>query len=471
MSPRKNVVTAVASAIFSMAAGAAFAASHNDAPLINMDPPANITDVYVFVGKGAMGKKVLNVIVTLNPLEDPGNGVNYYRFDPDILYQVHINKAVRRDGQPFFSGSSDIRYQFRFRNDLKNPNTILSYGLGTEAGPILRTGDARQNFTQSYQVFRVQGDRRMELTDGIRALVPPVNVGPRTTPNYYSGGKEIGGVTIPEKLDSYTQETIYTLTDGTRAYCGQREDAFYADVPAIFDFLGVREPGKDGFSGYNVHTLALEIPIDRLVGDDDIPLVGVFATTSRPRVQLFGPKRQGEDWVQVGRMGNPLFNEALVALLDKDRYNRTLPTEDRETFDKYARNCELAFLLNAVFGTQFQVNNRTDLVGFFMPDVLKVDLSTDPVRLAGQRGFNRLTVFGGDTVKSAFTGSMVPSGWPNGRRLGDDVVDIALTAIASGPSYETIVPLGDNMSANDMAYHQVFPYAGTPFGGPTTTLR
>lgn len=449
-------------------AGSAFGASHNDAPMIAKDPAANITDVYTFIGN-RNGQKVLNLIMTVNPLSDPGNGVNYYSFDEDVLYSLHIGKPVIRNGQAVFTGDTSIRYNFRFKNNYKNRGTILSYGLGTEAGPIQTTGDARQNLLQTYSVERVQNNRSRIL--GRELEVAPVNVGERTTPNYYSNGQLITGATSFNELDSYTRETIHNIDGGVTVYAGQREDGFYADVPAIFDFLGVRNPGVDGFSGYNVHAIAIQVPVSEIVGNNDNGTVGVYATTSRPRVTIRGinGKDSGE-WVQVGRMGNPLFNETLVALKDKDRYNMLSPRFDTSIFQTYASNCELAFLLNAVFSTNFVVNGRTDLVGIFMPDLIKVDTTTGPVPLAGQEGFSRLSFIGGDTTANG-SGAQVASGWPNGRRLGDDVVDIALTAIASGPSYSSITNLGDNSSANDTEYNQVFPYAGTPFGGPTTTLH
>jgi len=160
----------------------------------------------------------------------------------------------------------------------------------------------------------------------------------------------------------------------------------------------------------------------------------------------------------VNRMGNPLFNQLLVPLAEKDEYNRTSPTEDGH-FEAYALEPELASLLNAALSADFAATGRSDLAALFLPDVLRVDLTTGPVRLPGQIGFSRLTSFGGDT-----TGG-VPGGWPNGRRPGDDVVDILFTAIASGPAYAPIVVLGDNVAANDQLFHQVFPYLATPHSG------
>ncbi len=189
--------------------------------------------------------------------------------------------------------------------------------------------------------------------------------------------------------------------------------------------------------------------------------VGVYASVSRARVTMRNPdgtRRSSGGWQQVSRLGNPLFTEGLVAFADKDRFNRTPASQDAQ-FAKYARNPELATLINAVYGTSFVASGRTDLEKIFIPEVLRVATTTNPVRLAGQAGFSRLGFIGGDTTDG------VSGGWPNGRRLGDDVVDIALTAIASGPSYSTITLVGDNIAANDLPYHQVFPYLATPHSG------
>jgi hypothetical protein len=162
-------------------------------------------------------------------------------------------------------------------------------------------------------------------------------------------------------------------------------------------------------------------------------------------------------------MGNPLFNEGFVALKDKDNFNSTSPTQDA-AFATYAENPELAALLNFVFGTTFATSGRADLRAVFIPEVLRVDTTTPPVTLAGQAGFSRLGFIGGDTTLDS-SGRVKSSGWPNGRRLGDDVCDIGLTAVASGPTYSPVTVLGDNIAANDQVFNQVFPYSGTPHSG------
>ncbi len=272
---------------------------------------------------------------------------------------------------------------------------------------------------------------------------------------------------------------MFGLASGEAVFAGPREDGFFADTPAIFDLLdprilagglGQAGTGVDGFKGFNVLAYAIQIPLHQLPSlDYQSPFfgpqtgVGVYASVSRPSVTIRLANREPLSegpFVQVNRMGNPLFNEVLVALRDKDNYNRRTPTEDA-AFATYARNPEVGVLINTVFGTNFATTNREDLVAIFIPDVLRVNTATGPVRLAGQAGFSRLGFIGGDT-----TGG-VSGGWPNGRRLGDDVVDIALTAVASGPTYAAITVVGDNINANDQVYNQVFPYSATPHAGPT----
>ena len=466
--------------------GTAGAASHSDAPLIKQDPQANLTDVYAFVGTKYNDPrvKVLNVVVHVRPFSEPGDGVIYDRFADDARYSIHIADPL--------SGAELVRYDFEFSNinpqsppGLNNPNTILSYGNGTELGPINNVGDARQNFVQTYDVTKVvtkddKGRRGPTTRVANDLLTPPPNVGARTTPAYNDAkGKAVSGATSFAALDTYTRQTVFGLASGEAVFAGPREDGFFADTPGIFDLLdprilggalGQAGTGVDGFKGFNVLAYAIQIPLHQL---PSLPYqspffgpqtgVGVFASVSRRSVTIRLGNREAVSegpFVQVNRMGNPLFNEVLVALKDKDNYNRRFPTDDA-AFATYARNPELAGLINTVFGTSFVTMNREDLVAIFIPDVLRVNTGTGPVRLAGQAGFSRLGFIGGDTTAGA------SGGWPNGRRLGDDVVDIALTAIASGPSFSTITVVGDNINANDQVYHQVFPYSATPHAGPT----
>src|SRR5262245_9107198 len=344
--------------------GTAGAASHSDAPLIKQDPQANLTDVYAFVGTkyNSPNEKVLNVVVHVRPFSEPGDGVIYDRFADDARYSIHIADPG--------TGDDVIRYDFKFSNvnplttpGLKNPDTILSYGRGTEIGTINNVGDARQNFTQTYDVTKVvmkdsDKGRRGQTTQMANDLMtPPPNVGARTTPAYNdANGRAVSGATSFAALDRYTRQTVYGVASGETVFAGPREDGFFADTPAIFDLLdprilggglGQAGTGVDGFKGFNVLAYAIQIPLHDLPSFDyQSPFfgpqtgVGVYASVSRPSVTIRLASRDARSdgpFVQVNRMGNPLFNEVLVALREKDNYNRRTPIATA-AFGAYARN-------------------------------------------------------------------------------------------------------------------------------------
>lgn len=459
--------------------GAALASSHMDAPLITLDSSANTTDVYAFV-RSFNGVKMLVTALGVYPFEEPGIGPNKYNFDDDVVYEIHV-----ATGSDVAAGRATFSYQFQFTTNFKNKNTILQSYLGV----VQDVDDAAQNLTQTYTVTKIDRQGRRENTVLGTGKVPPNNQG-NATPFYNQGdngenpAKE--GVATAAQLDKYTAQTIAQLSGGYISFAGQRDDGFYADVQSVFDLLKLRNPGKDSQGGFNLHLLALAIPVSDIGGD--MQVVGVYATTSRRRTKVLRdvvPDKTKGELVQVARQGNPLFNEGLVAIADKDLYSRSSPERDRDLFSKYASTPELARLLNAlVFQSQVAPEtDRTDLVGIFIPDLIKVDLSTGPARLAGgsasnpdDPGFSRLSIFGGDTLVSliqpGFGNGVVPGGWPNGRRFGDDVLDIAVTAVASDlrTSPPTIRgPFGDNVDRNDMVFNKVFPYESTPQNGRTHT--
>ena len=410
------------------------------------------------------------------PHEEPGVGPNKYNFDDNVLYQIFVSK-----GDDLATGADSITYQFRFATTYKNDETILQSYLGV----VNAVDDSSQNLTQTYTVTKVEDGLITVLGSGV---VPPNNQG-FATPAYNVGsgdGMARDGVASEANLDAYTAQSIASLSGGYRAFAGHREDGFYGDIQSIFDLLQLRAGAKtfDSQGGYNMHTIALEIPVAELGGADQV--VGVYATTSRRAMRVLtdgnAPMESGA-WVQVGRQGNPLFAEALIGIKDKDLYNRTKPTQDAALFSKYAEEPELAALINAiVFGgtAVAPTTGRSDLVGIFIPDLIKVDLSTEPARLTGggsaDEGFSRMSVFGGDALTSSvqaglpgFPAGTIAGGWPNGRRYGDDVIDIAVTAIISDLRTNPLTIRSadgiDNMSVNDAVYNKVFPYAGTPHNG------
>ncbi len=460
-----------------LTASALLASSHMDAPLITLDDAANTTDVYAFVS-GREGRKYLTTAVAVYPFEDPGIGPNKYNFDPNVLYALHVSL-----GNDLARGKSTISYFFEFTTEERTRNTILQ----SYTGVVNDVADPAQNLVQRYKVWAMDTRRggagfRM-LGNGV---VPPNNQG-RATPHYntHSGdGPALEGVANAASLDRFTRQSIACLDGDYRSFAGQREDGFYGDINAIFDLLSLRGPGqaRDSQGGFNVHTIALEIPMAAIGGD--MQVAGVHATTYRRQVEVRfdtrDPIRLGS-WVQVGRQGNPLFCEGFVAIADKDEYNRTTPDRDAALFQGYALQPELARLLNAIVFRNSPIpgieTGRTDLAGIFIPDLIKVDLSTPPARRAGggaqhatnpdDPGFSRVSIFGGDVLFSRLQNTDVPGGWPNGRRFGDDVVDIGVSAIISDlrVSPPVIRTAGDNVDRNDVAYNKVFPYAATPLNG------
>jgi len=479
--------------------------------LSKQDPQTNLTDVYGFVTAG----NTLTVVVNCRPFSEPGDGIMYDRFADDALYSINIANPA--------TGALLMTYNFQFSpvssaaGSYKNTATAFSYGRGTglSAGAITTIGGPTQNYVQTYTVTAVNQTTSSSTSLGT-FTVPPPNTGTEITPTY--NGKTapanagaaaqnatafaVSGATTPAGLDSLTAQAIGTAQTGEMVFAGSREDSFFADAPGIFDLLNARiiansssgtslgqaGGGVDGFKGYNVLTFAIQIPLGNL----PTPIaystpflnfpnggtahgLGIYASVSRQRITLrsaTGDNQNSGPWIQINRLGNPLFNEVLVAIQDKDNYNRDVPTNDSTKYAKYASSPEVAVLLNAVFGTNFVTTGRADLVAVYIPDVLRVDLTTAAVPQVGQAmGASRLSGLGGDTIGTGAgdTAGTIWSGWPNGRRLGDDVVDIALTATASGPTFGSggppVVVLGDNVNMNDQTYNFVFPFAATPNAG------
>ena len=463
-------------AALTLTGGMLLASSHMDAPLITFDDPANTTDVYAFRSDRG-GVDYLSTALAVYPFEEPGIGPNKYNFDDNVLYEIHV--AL---GDDVAAGRKTVSYQFRFETNFKNTGTILQSYTCT----VMAVDDDCQNLTQTYTVTKVvhqAGGNGEDLRFPDQVLVVPPNNQGLVTPLYNQNDDgempAKAGVNSEVGLDPYTASTVYDLMDGYRVFTGQRDDGFYADIQSIFDLdLGFGGPNKpfDSQGGFNVHTIVLDIPLSQIGGDQQI--VGVYATTSRARVTVLrtfgnGGPVYSNDFVQVGRQGNPLFCEALVGIEDKDLYNRTSPTHDAALFGEYATNVQLGALLGV----------DPDLSGIFIPDVIKVDLSTGPVRLAGNPDdpdFHRLSLFGGDVLPSAFGSVLGPDvafgGFPNGRRFGDDVVDIAVLAVlffGGAPDTANAIAMSatgvDKVISNDIAYSKVFPYAATPLNGRNHT--
>jgi hypothetical protein len=398
--------------------------SHREAPLIAEDPSADNTDLYAYRSPDAPNS--LTVIANWIPAEDTAAGPNWYRFSERARYSIKLDR--NGDAKP------DVTYRFRF----KNRDGALFLG----------------NTVQDYVVTRVKNGEEDVVARGV---TPPNNIGPRTTPNYRQ----------------LADAAVTGLAGGGKVFAGQREDAFFADIGAIFDLVAIRKGtgnmggGKDFFAGYGVHGIALQIPIAQL--DDKDHVVGVWATTERTRSKIRQYRRNGirrfhteKQWVQVSRLGNPLINEVIIPTRLKDRWNALNPDQDAQ-FAQYYREPILAAVINQLYGLGVPEKNRDDLVavlltgvpglnntGSKLADMLRVNLSIAPTASP-----NRLGVFGGDTA-----------GFPNGRRLGDDVIDIAERAVAGKlKGHPAGDLLGDGVDGNDVPGLTGFPYEGDPPSG------
>jgi hypothetical protein len=400
------------------------ASSHREAPLIAEDPSADTTDLYAF--RSPEAPSYLTVIANWIPAEDTAAGPNWYRFSERARYSIKVDR--NGDAKP------DVTYRVRF----KNREDSLFLG----------------NTVQDYTVTRVwHGDEEVIA----RGVTPPNNIGPRSTPNYRQ----------------LAENAVTNLAGGGKVFAGQREDAFFADIGAIFDLVAIRKGvgneggGKDFFAGYAVHGIALQVPIAQL--DDADHTVGVWATTERPRIKIRNYRRNGirrfhqeRQWVQVSRLGNPLINEVVIPTKLKDRWNRLSPDQDAQ-FEQYYRQPILAAVINQLYSLGVPETNRDDLVAVLLTgvpglnftgpklaDMLRVNLSIAPTATP-----HRLGVFGGDTA-----------GFPNGRRLEDDVVDIAERAVAGKlKGHPAGDLLGDGVDGNDVANLSAFPYENDPPSG------
>ena len=327
------VVSAAAAAAFvgSLGPSGATASSHREAPLIADDPAADNTDVYAFVSPDK--PNTVTIIANYIPFEDPAGGPNYYRFDPTVLYSLNVDN----DGD----AQTDVAYEFRFKTELKNPNTFLY-----NTGPISTPAEQAANLSvrQTYTVTRVAGKSSTVL--GSNLPVPPTNIGPRSNPTY----------------DAF--QGVASLGADRKVFAGPRDDPFFVDLGSIFDLGGLRpfnslhviplanEAGKDGVKNYNTHTIAIQVPkTDLLKAPMANGNIGIYANASRPKIRILrgdGTFDANGPQVQVSRLGNPLINEVVIPLGKKDYWNASEPKDDAQFAGRYT-SPELATLEGALY--------------------------------------------------------------------------------------------------------------------------
>lgn len=446
------------------------ASSHREAPLIAADPLADNTDLYAFRSTEAGREGFVTLIANWIPFEEPSGGPHFYRFDDTVLYEIKIDNTG--------DGVEDITYQFRFTNSVVNPNTILGMAAPNENLSITSLNDPDYNERQTYSVTRIDSGNRRGRLLGAGFISPPNNIGDRTTPNYENA------LAVP---------AVYPLPNGGRVFAGQRDEGFYIDVGAIFDTLNLRSitstGGVDSTAGFNVNSVAIEVPIQELTRTRAIPagptasdaVIGVWSTSSRRTTTVIRPDgtRSSEgDYVQISRLGNPLVNEVVIPLNLKDAFNSLYPKNDAIAAP-FVQDPQLAKLLQAVFSIAIPPAPRNDLVSIFatgipvngitgpnyttfLSDGIPHEMLRLNVAIAPSANPNRLGLLGGDVA-----------GFPNGRRVNDDVTDIALRAVAGGTPFTpatNVAPnntLGDGVDHNDVPFLNRFPYLGTPQTGNT----
>ncbi len=464
--------------------------SHREAPEISKDPVADSTDVYAFVSPDR--PDTVTLISNYIPLEDPAGGPNFFEFGDDVLYRI----AVDNDGD----GKADVTYEFRFNTIVGNPNTFLY-----NTGQIASIDSASWNRKQFYSVSRITRDKRgrpRTTVLGKDLPCPPCNIGPRSTPDYAG----------------LANAAICDLPGGIRVFAGQRLDGFYVDLGSIFD-LGALRPfqnlhllnmpgaaeGVDALRSFNVHSIAIQVPISQLTRDGSAPsdpmsptaAIGVYASASRRKARVRDDHEhthQSGPYVQVSRLGNPLFNEVIVPMVEKDRWNRLSPDRDDE-FAQYVAQPELAKLLPVLYPGVFPnlaayTADRADLLAILLTGIpggivpgfqnftgtTQADLLRLNVAIPPAASPNILGILGGDLA-----------GFPNGRRVQDDITTIELRAIAGAtiplvdPSYTADgaaalisdgtggpVVLDGTKPPTNVSYLDTFPYLDHPKSGYDT---
>jgi hypothetical protein len=455
--------------------------SHREAPEISKDPVADSTDVYAFVSPDR--PRAVTLIANYIPLQEPAGGPNFYEFGDDVLYEIHIDNNG--------DGCADITYQFQFQTKLTTPGSFL-YNTGVITSPSSKAWNSKQ----FYSVTRVTGSKSTVL--GTRLICPPCNIGPLSTPHYET---------------ALGRAAVHTLGT-TKVFAGQRAEQFYVDLGSIFDLLDLRplqsanvfahalglpnQPGVNATDHLNVHTIAIQVPISDLVIKGR-PVIGVWTSASRRAASVRGDDGDGMSsgpWKQVSRLGNPLFNEVIVPLGKKDYWNTQQPSHDKQ-FAGYVAHPELAALfpvvypaippgkapfanlaafiktgqaradLEAILLTGIPkgiVAGFTNFTGAVQADMLRLNTSIPPTPPSSPT-YSILGVIGGDLA-----------GFPNGRRITDDVVTIELRAVAGATiplvdkNYQpdaVVNALSDGLtpaSVTNGPLHR-FPYMGVPYDG------
>ncbi|MEW1696375.1 DUF4331 domain-containing protein [Streptomyces sp. NPDC093249] len=457
-------------AALTLTPGVSAASSHREAPLIAGDPRADNTDVYAYTSLDR--PDAVTFLANWIPFEEPNGGPNFYAFGEDLRYNIKIDNTG--------DGVSDITYTWRFRNSYRDAANQFLYNTG----PVTSLNDPDLNFRQVYDLVVSRGAESKVLLSGVPAA--PSRVGPASMPDY----------------TALRTQAVRNVPGGGKTFAGQAEDPFFADL-RVFDLLyggNLSERGQDTLAGYNVNSVALQIPKAQLALKGDPgrnPVIGVWSTTDRQGVQVSDSRdtRRGEKWKQVSRLGNPLVNEVVVPLKYKDAFNTLNPDQDRTVQPVVDKVLDpiLPKLIQQVYDVPAPATPRRDLFEIYLTGIckacgpIKADLNAhslnkdaksknivpaEELRLnmavAPTASPNRYGVLAGDLA-----------GFPNGRRPTDDVIDISLQAVEGAAQTGRLVPAladGDKVDANEVPFGTSFPYLALPHtksvnSGPGGTER
>ena len=404
----------------------ASASSHREAPLIAGLPQYDNTDLYAFRSPERQG--TVTLAANWIPFEEPAGGPNFYSFASDARYDIHIDNDA--------DAKADVTFRWTFQDHYRSKNTFLYAN-----GPVTSLNDENLNFYQTYRLVRIKGDRTKVLVNSRK--VAPSHVGKASMPDY-------------AKL---RDQATTKVGKRVQSFAGQAEDPFFLDL-RVFDLLyggDLSEVGDDTLDGFNVNSVALQVPRRWVAKNNNAernPIIGTWSTTSKKSV--------GGGYRQVSRLGMPLVNEVVLPLKVKDAFNASKPTQDGAAL-RYVTNPELPRLIEAVYGIPAPKTPRNDLVSVFLTGVEGLNMPKGKITPSEQLRLNmstpvtenphRLGVIGGDT-----------QGFPNGRRLADDVIDIALQVV-EGELVGNPNNLGDGVNTNDVAFSDTFPYLALPVSG------
>jgi hypothetical protein len=497
--PRRRSFVSLALSLLLITPPGVFASSHREAPITALDHAADITDFYAFVSYDHPDR--VTFIMNVDPFLEPSNGPNYFPFDPNVLYQIRVDNT--------HDAVSDVTFNIQFQTQIRAPQLFTGFagagnGINAPANspapvkpgtPIVPPaitsldgpGSAGLSLRQTYTVTMVRGTKKIPLTSvtGASLFAVPTNIGSRTMPNY----------------EALAMQGIYTVQGDRgdiRVFAGTVADPFFIDLGAAFDSFNFRAGAGGGVltaaqdkddhlnlapnavSGFNVNTIAIEVPIAYLTVDgnqhpatDVRATIGAWATTSRPQLTVRRsplPDESEGSYYQVQRLGNPLINELIIGTGFKDKWSMSHPANDAQ-FASFDLDPTLARIFNAIYGINIPPPPRLDLLPLVtyappiaaagtpagpIADLLRLNTGVAPTPMANR---SRLGLIAGDGA-----------GFPNGRRLTDDVVDIAARVVAGGvlnPKFN-VAPnnlIGDGVAATDVPTQETFPYVHFAYSG------